>query len=90
MPGFYRPVLKLEYFSSNVEKDDNHDGWCEHNGFLLGDDYEPPVIDWFDHFHHWWPIVTVGVLMVAALYLWHLSSRNTRRRGGGRLKPKRR
>ena len=34
VPGFYRPVLKLDYFSSRVTANDNKDGWCEANGFV--------------------------------------------------------
>lgn len=89
LPGFYRPVLKLDYFRSIVTENNNKDGWCETNGFLFRQDFVPPTIDWFDAFHHWWPLAMVLVLTLGGGYLWVSSSRNTKRKGGGKLKPKR-
>ena len=89
LPGFYRPVLKLDYFMSAVVENNNKDGWCEANGFLFDEDFVPPVIGWLDLFHHWWPLVTVAALTLGGVYLWLSAPRKVKRKGGDKLRRKR-
>ena len=89
LPGFYRPVLKLDYFAANVARNDNKDGWCEHNGFVLGSQtFEPPVVDWFDWLDYWWPMMLTVGLVLGAGVVSITSSKS--KKGKGKLKPKRR
>ena len=89
-PDFYRPVLKLDYFGSFVQKNNNKDGWCEENGFVLDEGFTPPTMGWADVFDHWFPaiLVTITVLLaLAAAFSGRCSSRPKKKRG--QLKPKR-
>ena len=88
-PGFYRPVLKLDYFGSFVQKNNNKDGWCEENGFVLDEGFTPPTMGWADVFDHWFPaiLVTITVLLALAAAFSGRCSRPKKKRG--QLKPKR-
>ena len=87
VPGFCRPVLKLDYFASHVARNDNKDGWCEQNGFLLNKNFIPPVVSWLDLLDYWWPALALTIGALAAAFTAFAPGKTKRKQ---RLKPKRR
>jgi hypothetical protein len=48
--------------------------------FVLDDGFVPPVISWFDLFHHWWSVMLMVVLALGSARLWLSSTQNTKRK----------